>query len=151
MNEIKHCPECGAVWDGEDTCLVHFEQMLYWEAEAPERGVVHHLMVLCYHLQHPRLYSPEMLPGARQMLKAFVVEGVTPKEMRRRMRVQVASNNRTWKISGDKEPSSYARPIPWTMRAADVVAGGAEQYVESVTAWAQACHEALKVLDGAVK
>ena len=59
--------------------------MLFWEAEKPSLGVVHHLMVLCYHLQHPHLYSPEMLLEARRMLADFVVGSVSPPSVESKM------------------------------------------------------------------
>lgn len=66
------CPECGAAWVGQKMCQDDFHQMLFWEAENPAYGEVHHLMVLCYHLQHPSLYSPEGLTEARKLLAEFV-------------------------------------------------------------------------------
>ncbi len=143
MSDLERCPECGAVWRDGESCEAHFHQMLFWEAENPANGEVHHLAVLCYHLQHPHLYSPETLVMARKMLADFVVGGVTPQEMRRRNKDKVASNKRDWKITGDKISGAYDRPIQWTMTVADVIADGSEHYRESVRAWARSMHEAL--------
>lgn len=143
MSDLERCPECGAVLPEGVTCEQHFHQMLYWEAEDPANGVVHHLMVLCYHLQHPHLYSPETLILGRNMLADFVVGGVNPQEMRQRNRDKVASNKRTWKITGDKVPGAYDRSIRWTMTAADVVANSIENYCESVRDWACSMHDSL--------
>lgn len=56
MDASQRCAECGAAWTNGQTCEDHFHQMLFWEAENPRAGAeVHHLMVLCYHLQHPSL------------------------------------------------------------------------------------------------
>ncbi len=140
------CPECGAIHPEGRTCTDDFHQLLFWESEDMEvRGVVHHLMVLCYHLQHPSLYSPETLAGSRQMLADFVEGGVTSGEMRRRNKVKLSSTNRNFKITGTLEHhGNYSQPVPWTMRAVDVVAGGAEHYVENVRAWAKSMQAALK-------
>ncbi len=64
-SENEKCPDCGALLQPGESCRAYFDQMLYWETEEPSRWAVHHLMVLCYHLQHPHLYSPETLAGAQ--------------------------------------------------------------------------------------
>ena len=94
------CPECGAVWHDEKTCQDHFHQMLFWEAEHPSYGEVHHLMVLCYHLQHPSLYSPEGLGAAKHLLAEFLERGATTDDVRKRQRAELDSSKRTWKIKG---------------------------------------------------
>lgn len=146
MEKITACPECGTVWQDEKTCQDHFHQMLYWEAEDPRIWEVHHLMVLCYHLQHPSLYSPETLQYGIQLLHDFVEKGITPLEARQQNRTKVASNKRTWKITGTPEShGEYKRPVEWTMTAADVVSGGLSNYIDNMRAWARSIHEALKV------
>lgn len=138
------CPECGAPWSGVVTCRDHFYQFLYWENEDPSVVSVHHLMVLCYHLQHPSLYSPDGLAHARMLLHEFVANGVSPQEMRHRQRAAVDSGQRGWKVKGTPGArGAYDRPIPWTMTAADVAAGGLGSYVENIRAWAQSIYAAL--------
>jgi len=92
METIHICSECGAVLQDEKTCQDHFYQMLFWENEYPGYGEVHHLTVLCYHLQHPSLYSPEGLSGGIQLLADFVERGVTPEDSRKRSRAAVDSS-----------------------------------------------------------
>ncbi len=105
-------------------------------------------MVLSYHLQHPSLYSPEALAGAQQQLIDFLEGGVTPQRMRRQMRDKVDSGKRTYKIAGTPQHhGSYAHPVAWTLRAADVVAGGADHYVANVEAWARSILTALRLSD----
>ena len=89
-----HCPECGAEWRADQTCQDDFHQMLFWEAENPALGEVHHLMVLCYYLQHPSLYSPEGLEYARGLLIAFVEHGAAPQDIRRQNSAQLSSQTR---------------------------------------------------------
>ncbi|NLX56183.1 MAG: hypothetical protein GXY58_13825, partial [Planctomycetaceae bacterium] len=72
MNTLQSCPECGAAWHDGRTCQDDFHRMLFWEAESPEYGVVHHFLVLCYHMQHPSLYSPETLDMGKRMLADFL-------------------------------------------------------------------------------
>lgn len=146
METTTTCPECGAALQDGLTCQDHFHQMLAWEAEYPDKTLaVHHLLVLCYYLQHPHLYSPEGLQGAKKLLFAFVEEGVTPQEMRRRLRDVVDSSKRTWKVTGTPDSyGAYAHPIHWPMTARDVTAGGVESYMDNVWAWARSMCEALK-------
>lgn len=127
------------------SCQDDFHQMLFWEAEYPPLWEVHHLMVLCFHLQHPHLYSPEGLVYARQLLAEFVVNGAPPAEVRQRNRAHVDSTNRNWKITGTAVSfGAYDQPVNWTMTAVDVIAGGPENYCELVRAWAQSIHQALQ-------
>jgi hypothetical protein len=146
MKMSNRCPECGAVWQDERTCQEHFNQMLAWEAEYPDKTMaVHHLMVLGYHLQHPHLYSPQALQGAKKLLAAFVAEGITPAEARRRQAAVVDSGKRTWKITGTPTSSgAYEHPVQWPMTVVDVTAAGVDPYIENVQAWARSMYEALK-------
>ena len=147
MEAPQRCPECGATWIGAQICKTHFHQMLFWEAEYPALGEVHHLMVLCYHLQHPSLYSPEGLTEARRLLMEFVERGASPAEVRKRNRAWVDSSQRDWKITTTAtSDGSYDPPIQWTMTVIDVVAGGADHYCANVRQWAQAINEALKAV-----
>jgi hypothetical protein len=119
--------------------------MLFWEAENPGYGEVHHLMVLCYHLQHPSLYSPRGLSAARRLLVEFLEQGETPDEVRKRNRASVDSGKRKWKIKGTAAShGSYDLSVQWTMTAADVTAGGATNYCDNVRRWAQSIHQVLK-------
>lgn len=119
--------------------------MLYWEAEDPALAEVHHLVVLCYHLQHPSLVSQEGLRQAVRLLADFVEGGVSPAEIRRRDRVKVASQNRRWKVkSSPADQGSYQHEVQWAMTARDVAAGGRQNYVENVRRWAEAVLENLR-------
>lgn len=138
------CPACGAALNPGTTCDAYFHQMLYWEAENPANWDVHHLTVLCYHLQHPHLYSREGLVESLRLLVAFVDEGVSPAEMRRRSRDRVDSGKRSWNITATTASvGAYQQPVAWTMTAADVVAAGETNYTASVRAWAWAILDTL--------
>jgi hypothetical protein len=143
----QECPDCGASLSENQSCEAYFHQMLFWENEEPANGRVHHLMVLCYHLQHPALYSPEGLAYGRQLLKRFVVDGESPQNVRRQMKSQVGSNNRDWKIRASADSQgSYDHPISWRMNAADVVSGGIDNYCQNVEKWAAAIQEQLETM-----
>ncbi len=141
----ERCPECGAAWRAGETCEGDFFQMLAWENEHAGLGVVHHLTVLAFHLQHPSRYSPEGLAEARRLLDEFVGRGGSPQAVRRRGQASVDSGRRTWKVTARPGAAgSYGREMAWTLRAPDVVAGGPEHYVENVRAWAQGIWEVLR-------
>jgi len=143
---VSQCPECGALWGDGRTCRDHFDQMLAWEFEDPGgAGAAHHLTVLCYHLQHPSLYSPEGLEYGKRLLAEFVDGGVSPEAVRRRNRDHVNSINHKFKIKGTPDShGSYDHTIAWTMTAADVTTDGLNDYCERVRAWAWSVYAALK-------
>ena len=142
---MQVCPECGATLEGGKTCQDDFHQMLYWESEDSGLWEAHHLMVLCYHLQHPSLYSREGLTWAKETLIEFVEHDVTTQEVRRRNRTTLDSGNRKWKIKGTPDShGSYAHPVQWTMTASDVTAGSMTDYCGNVRAWAQSILDAMK-------
>ncbi len=147
MAASEKCPECGAAWANGQTCEDHFHQMLYWEAEHPAYGEVHHLTVLCYYLQHPSLYSPDGLKEARRLLTEFVERGTSPVAVRQANRARVDSGRRDWKITATATShGSYDRASAWKMTAADVVADGSENYCAKVRTWAHSIHETLKTM-----
>jgi hypothetical protein len=148
MQSIAQCSQCGASQTPGRTCRDDFDQMLYWENENPEYGAVHHLMVLCFHIQHPDLYSPEGLVEGKRLLADFLVAGLTTQEVRRRNRKRVDSGVRTWKIKGrDGARGAHANPVRWPLTAADVVTRGERNYAGSVEAWAGTVLETLRETD----
>lgn len=120
--------------------------MLFWEWEIPDyRGEVHHLLVLCYHLQHPSLYSPEGLHAAMHLLAVFLERGVMTEEVRRSNRATLDSRARTWKIKGmSTSHGDYNPPIQWTITAANVIADGVDNFCDSIRTWARSVLEDLK-------
>lgn len=145
MDNTPRCPECGTLWTDGVTCETHFHQMLFWEAEFPELGAVHHLMVASYNVQHPHVYSPQTLKHAHQLLVDFLERGLTPQQVRARDRDKVDSGKRQHKITGTAEShGAYQHPVAWTMTAADVTAGGAEHYCERVEQWARSIIASLR-------
>ncbi len=146
MPNPAKCPECGAPLEDVSICRANFEQLLAWETEDMETlGQVHHLTVLCYHLQHPSLYSPEGLRGAIRLLADFLEGGLTTQEVRRRDAQRLNSSQRKYKIKGTTAShGAYQPPVRWTMTAADVAAGGSGLYVENVKRWADSILAVLK-------
>jgi len=145
MEAPEKCPECGSEWSNGTNCRARFEQMLAWEFEYPEINTVHHLTVLCYHLQHPSLYSPEGLHGAIRLLAEFLDGKIKPEEVRRRDRQKLDSGARRYKIKGTPAAHGvYQPPVHWTMTAADVIAGEPAFYDQNVKKWARSVLDAIK-------
>jgi hypothetical protein len=145
MGATDVCPECGAVWLSGKSCEDDFHQMLYWESEDPALWEVHHLLVLCYHLQHPSLYSPEGLAWAKDRLVECVEHDVSAEEIRRRNRTGLDSGKRKWKVKGTPSShGSYAQPVKWSMTASDVTAGSKSDYCDNVRSWARSILASLK-------
>lgn len=138
-NTVSCCAECGAILLDGKSCEDRFHQMGVWEFENPSViPEVHHLMVLCYHLQHPSLYSPEGLNGAKSLLVDFLERGITPADVRRRDRAKLDSGKRKFKIRGtESSHGAYEHPVQWSMTAVDVTASGADNYCANVKAWAR--------------
>lgn len=138
------CPHCGAPVPDGGQCRDSFDLLLSWEWEH-DLMQEHHLLVVCYHLQHPYLYSREGLAGALDVLRRWVIEGEYVFAVREDIRARVASDRRKTPITArpDNE-GAYAHPVRWAMTAADVVANGHERYYASVRAWAASVVEALR-------
>lgn len=130
------CQSCGAGSPEGSTCQDDFYQCLYWEFERPDLAEVHHLMVTCYHVQHPHLLSPD---GLRYMILGLrdFLSGIAPAERRQHIRDDVSSTHRTWKIRATAEThAAYSRPIRWPITIREVVTAGKDSYCESIRCWA---------------
>jgi hypothetical protein len=142
---MARCPECGAIQPEGRSCQDDFYTLLGWETEYPGYGQVHHLAVLCYHLQHPSLYSTEALAYAKQLLVDFLENGKTTGQIRRENRDKVSSTNRAWKVKGKPGAQGfYANPPRWTMTAGDIASDEHIRYIENVRRWAASILYSLK-------
>jgi hypothetical protein len=140
----RYCPECGGAWIEDQTCADYFHLMGIWEMEYLLLDV-HHLMVLSYHLQHPSLYSVDGLAFSKTLLVDFVEKGMTPQEVRKRIRDQVDSGKRKFVITARPDSiGAYANPVTWSMTAVDVIARGMDNYYTSVEAWAESILNSLR-------
>jgi len=132
------CLECGAALVGFANCQDDFHEMLFWENEHPGYGSVHHLLVLCYHLQHPGLYSPDGLAYGLQLLVDFLENDLTPEEARQRGQEQANSNKRSWKVTARAGwHGSYRYPVSWSIRAGDLTRAGPQDYLYNIQSWAE--------------
>lgn len=131
----KKCPHCGAVIAPYEQCRDRFDLCLAKEFENPAAfGVVHHLTVVCYMLQHNE-YSREGWLDARKMLAQFVREGMDPSAMRKQNCATLDSGNRKWSIARGAKLDRVEN-IVWTRTIADVRLDDAETYCADVKLWA---------------
>lgn len=147
MSESTICPECGAEWRDGLTCDDHFNQMLAWDFEDPEgAGSVHHLTVLCFHIQHPSRYSPEGLNWALKLLDDAIIKGVSAVELRKQVGPLADSGKREIHVTHHGIPGSHGRPIEWPLVAADITKDGIEVYCDRVKAWARSILNTLEAV-----
>jgi hypothetical protein len=145
MDMQVSCPECNALHEDGRSCQDDFYTLLGWETEYEGYGLVHHLAVLCYHLQHPSLYSPQGLEYAKGLLVDFLEKGKTTTDIRHERRDQVSSANRKWKItSRGGSQGAYTKPVGWTMTAADIARDDHTRYIENVHRWSVSILTSLK-------
>jgi hypothetical protein len=131
------CPDCGALHSEGQTCQEDFYTLLGWENEYPGYGEVHHLLVLCYHLQHPGLYSPEGLAYAKGLLVDFLEGGRTTEQVRHENKRRVSSSDRSWKVTARPGAhGAYAHPVQWSKTVLSVAADDHSCYRENVHRWA---------------
>lgn len=144
MSKSEACPSCSASWpSGGHTCTEAFNKILAWELDHKLYDV-HHLLVLCFHIQHPELYSPEALIWALRALVEFLNTDLTPAELRQRAGHQFNPATRTHRIQGTPEShGSYKNPPDWSIHITDVVAGGLESYYASINSWSLSIYKDL--------
>lgn len=135
------CLHCGA--QHTETCEENFHTLLFWEMDG---GLFaeHHLLVLCYQLQHPYMLTQSALEVAQDKLKQVLDGQLSVNEFREQMQKQ--AKNRDYKIKGTESSHAiYPEPIHWQMTLAEVVDAGIHNYYASVRQWAKSIHEDLAV------
>ncbi|MCK6630388.1 MAG: DUF5946 family protein [Anaerolineae bacterium] len=132
----QRCPDCGAEFATGEQCRERFDLCLAKELENPTTyGLVHHLTVICYMLQHQG-YSRQGWLEARELLVKFMRQGQTPAEIRRQNHQRLDSGRRTWSVTRGEKFSPAG--VSWTRTIADVRLDNAEVYQADVTLWARA-------------
>jgi hypothetical protein len=110
------------------------------EMTSPDYSVVHHLTVAAYMLQHPSKLSLRGWQEERDLLKQFVMEGVTPKMVRARRGGEYDSGKRTWSLR-----KGLRLELPQGFRWASTIMGVDEatpvQYRQDIERWARSVLE----------
>jgi hypothetical protein len=137
MDNITICPECGAP---DAVCEARFNECLALEFSDAAYGVVHHLTVAAYMLQHSSKLTREGWIYERNLLKEFLVENKPPAFIRKQNKDLVDSGKRTFKIkSTDGVP--VINKTTWKKTILDIRMANAEDYCEDATAWAKSVLE----------
>lgn len=126
------CPECGAA-----DCESRFHEFLALEFSDTAYGIVHHLTVAAYMLQHSSKLTREGWLHEYTLLKEFLVDNKTPAFIRRQNRELVDSGKRTFKIKS-KSGVPFISKSTWTKTILNVRAENAEVYCADINTWAEA-------------
>jgi UPF0271 protein len=134
---VRRCAECGAPLKEGQPCSAYFDACMALELTDPRFGAVHHLTVPAYHLQHPSRVSAAGWLAMWQILHAFVVEGTSPTEMRRKNSAAFAPGNKPFSL---KRGNHLALPasFTWTRTIADIRVAEPHEYCADVRHWAAA-------------
>lgn len=133
---VQSCPDCGAEFPTGEQCRDRFDLCLAKELEHPTTyGLVHHLTVISYMLQHQG-YSRQGWLESRELLVKFIRQGQTPAEVRRQNQQGLDSGRRKWSITIGERFSTAG--VTWTRTIAQVRLDNAEVYRADVTLWATA-------------
>ncbi|MBE7467899.1 MAG: hypothetical protein DPW09_00730 [Anaerolineae bacterium] len=132
----QRCPDCEAEFPSGEQCRERFDLCLAKELEHPATyGLVHHLTVICYMLQHQG-YSRQGWLASRELLVKFMRQGQTPAGVRRQNRQRLDSGRRTWSVTRGERFSTVG--VIWTRTIAGVRLDNAEVYQADITLWARA-------------
>jgi len=132
-----NCPECGAP---DTLCQTRFDEFLVLEFTNAGYGVVHHLTVAAYMVQHSSKMTPEGWLFERNLLREFLIENKPPAYIRKQNKDVVDSGKRNFKIKS-KTGLPVINKTTWQKTILDVRAENAEVYCEDITAWAMSVLE----------
>lgn len=138
MADHPACPECGA-----PDCRERFGDIIALEFEDPEVfGAVHHITVICYNLQHPGFFTDEALEWMRSSLRAVIVDGLSPIELRERARKQSKGGVRVRRKTNDEQPPAITN---LSMTVKDIRTNTPDIYREDIIKWAKSILKDLKI------
>jgi hypothetical protein len=137
-----NCPECGAA---DNLCQSRFDEFLVLEFTDPGYGIVHHLTVATYMLQHSSKMTREGWLHERELLREFLVENKPPSYIRKQNKDLMDSGRRTFKFTS-RDGKPVIGKTSWSKTILDVRVEDAGLYCEDITAWARsALEEAEKI------
>ncbi len=131
------CPECGAP---DTLCQIRFDEFLVLEFTHAGYGIVHHLTVSAYMLQHSNKLTKEGWLFERDLLKEFLIDNKSPAFIRKQNKDIVDSGKRKFKIKS-RDGLPVINKTVWSKTILDVRTENAEVYCADVTAWAKAVLE----------
>jgi hypothetical protein len=132
-----NCPECGAL---ESLCQTRFDEFLVLEFTDEAYGIVHHLTVAAYMVQHSSKLTREGWLHERELLREFLIANKPPAFIRKQNKDLVDSGKRTFRIKS-KDGVPVISKTAWTKTILDVRMEDAEFYCKDVNAWARSVLE----------
>lgn len=133
---MTKCPDCGASPLSNEGCEEKFQSFLALEYSDPDYGVVHHLTVCAYMLQHPSRLSRTGWLEMRDLLARFLIGQLDPAEFRVRNRKYVSNQNRSWSFT--KGPrQELPVEFTWIKTILSVDSSTAAQYRSGIEQWAR--------------
>ena len=137
-----HCPECGGQFTAGETCTDRYHACLALEYPNPAYGQVHHFTVLAYMLQHPQQLSADGWQAMRQLLRQFLLDGISPARMRQLIQQQQKTQPKSFSMVKG-EPAVQPR-WAWSKTIMDVRLDTPTIYCADVRAWAEAIHNDIQ-------
>jgi hypothetical protein len=131
MGTIAACASCGVV-----ECETAFHACLAADFSDARYGMVHHLVVATYGLQHG-WYTDEATPGIVDFVLAHLDDPPTDGDRRA---IRVATDGPVQV----RRRSPHPLPIEWKLTVDHVDRESARAYVATVRAWAASVAEALR-------
>ncbi|MGD8405583.1 MAG: DUF5946 family protein [Anaerolineales bacterium] len=128
-----NCPECGAP---DTACESRFHECLALEFQNSGYGVVHHLTVTAYMLQHSSQLTREGWLHECELLREFLVENKPPAFIRQQNKDLFDSGQRAFKIKS-KDGKPVINKATWSKTILDIRMDSAEDYCADVTEWAK--------------
>ncbi len=138
-----NCPECGAP---DTLCQTRFDEFLVLEFTDSGYGIVHHLTVAAYMLQHSSKLTKEGWLFERDLLKEFLVDNKPPAFIRKQNKDIVDSGKRKFKIKS-RDGLPVINKTTWTKTILDVRTENAEIYCSDVNVWAKSVLEESQGLE----
>ncbi len=113
------------------------------ELTDPGYGAVHHFTVPAYMLQHPSQLSADGWQAMAQILHQFLVEGVSPAQMRQIIQQQQKIRPKSFSLV---KGTPAAQPDwHWTKTIMDVRLDEPKTYCADVRVWAEAVHADIQL------
>lgn len=130
------CPECGGLYDEADGCATQFGLMLEREFVDPTYGIVHHLTVAGYMLQHATRLSRRGWLEMRALLRKHLREGVDVEGLKRHIRAAGVTSFKGWSFKPDGTRMDEAIGFAWSQTIATIDLSSGERYGDDVRRWA---------------
>lgn len=134
QSAVRRCPVCGADLLDAASCEELWYRTQEREFTDASYGVVHHLSVPCYMIQH-NAYTRAGFWQVRDLLQRFVL-GLEPQVFRRQEGAKQDNKQRSFSfVKGEKLNALHG--MQWSFTVSDVRLNNAQDYCHDVRQWAE--------------